>query len=64
MTVSGSLAAAAQAMIIGNVQTGSLFAIAQSAAMTNGQAGPAAITATMHAGTLGADESVVKKSEP
>lgn len=59
-------------MIIGNVQPGSLFAIAQSAAMTNGRAGlagPAAITATMHAATmhagrLGPDESAVKKSEP
>ena len=41
--VSGSITAATQA-IIGNVGTGSLFAIAQSVAMTNRPADLAAIT--------------------
>jgi hypothetical protein len=60
--VLGSIAVATQA-ILGNVQTGSLFAIAQSAAMTNGRAGPEAITATIHATGLAADEVEVREEE-
>lgn len=58
--IAGSIVAGAQA-IIGNVQTGSLFAIAQSAAMTNGRAAPAAITATIHAVGLAADGAAVRR---
>jgi len=59
-TVSGSIAAVTQA-IVGN--TDSLFAIAQSAAITNGRADPAAITATIRAAGLAADEAAVHEEE-
>lgn len=61
-TVSGSIAAVTQA-IIGNVQPDSLFAIAQSAAMTNRRVDSAAITAGRTAAGLAADEAAVREGE-
>jgi len=62
VTVSGSIAAVTQARI-GNVQTDSLFAIAQSAAMTNRRVDSAAIAAGRAAVRLAADEAAVRERE-
>jgi hypothetical protein len=62
-TVSGGIAAATQA-IIRKAETDRLFAIAQSAAITNGQADPVEITAgsaTKHAAGLAVDEAAVRE---
>jgi hypothetical protein len=64
-TVSGSITAATQA-IIRNVETDRLFAIALRAAITNGRANPAAITArsaTIYAARPAVDEAAEREEE-